>query len=193
MSNIAHNSEKFFRIVKHFINIGHIHTFSKCDKIIAEGSFDRLRHGEEEPKGGVSCTISENGNSFVFIENKLAKIFKTITIRQKDLDTALLYLDKQLSKIRTNSHIRIKADKDHPIFRVYEDIRKKYPLYIFSRISNEAEEELIKINEDEIGEFTHIVISDSNITELLINEIETERILNPEEKSILMNCLNNIK
>lgn len=193
MSNAAHNSDDFLSIVKHFINIGHIHTFSTCQKIIAGGSFDRLRHGEEEPKGGVSCTISENGNSYVFIENKFAKIFKTINIKQKDVEQALLYLDKQLSKIPISSHIRLKADKDHPIFRIYEDVRKKYPLYIFSKITNEAEQEKIIIDESELGEFTHIALSEFNIVDMLISEIETEKVLTNDERVILVDCLNNIK
>lgn len=193
MSNIAHSSVKFLSIVKHFISIGHIHTFSHYEKIIAQGSFDRLRHGEEEAKGGVLCTISENGNSFCFIQNKLAKTFKTINIRQKDLDLALVYLEKELGKLKINSHVRIKADKDHPILRIYEDVRKKYPLFIFSKLTNETELENNQVQADQLSEFTHITMSETNIVELLIDEIQTERILNIDEKKLITECLNSIK
>ena len=52
-----HNEHLYESIVKYAINIGHIHTHSVHGKIIAQGSFDRLAHGEEEKKGAVVCHL----------------------------------------------------------------------------------------------------------------------------------------
>jgi len=46
-----HNSEYYLSIVKKYIFIGHIHLMSTYQRILVQGSFDRLAHGEEEPKG----------------------------------------------------------------------------------------------------------------------------------------------
>ena len=54
-----HDSQKYLDIVKHYIFIGHIHTHSVYDRIIAQGSFDRLTHGQEEPKGYVVSIVDD--------------------------------------------------------------------------------------------------------------------------------------
>jgi len=136
-----HNEYDYLGIVKHFINIGHIHTFSTYERIIAQGSFDRLCHGEEEPKGAVLCTISDKEDSFSFIENKHAKIFKTIELKSNDLEVSFKKIDRVISKLPDNSHVRIKAKKDNPIYTNLDELKLKYPMIYFSKVSIEDIEE----------------------------------------------------
>jgi tyrosyl-tRNA synthetase len=45
-----HQEDDYLSITKHFVSNGHVHTFNVHSRIITEGSFDRLAHGEEEAK-----------------------------------------------------------------------------------------------------------------------------------------------
>ena len=126
----THNEAEYLSLVRYYISIGHIHSFSVCDRIIAQGSFDRLAHGEEEAKGGVVITLDpSNENSFVFIENKGAKGFKTITLKSKDLDKCYKQIDKIVSNMQVDDYVRIKAAKDHPLYLAFDDLKSQY-LYV---------------------------------------------------------------
>lgn len=184
----VHNEASYLSIVRHFINIGHVHTFSFYERIVAEGSFDRLSHGEEEPKGGVLCRISGKlGNSFEFIENKRAKIFKTITLRFKDVDRSILQVEKALSKHPENSFIRIKANKDHPLYVAFEQLKMKFPMYFFSKTSLEDEKDSQELTQATLKldeEYTPIAIHQGNIVQLITNEVRAKH--NLAEKQILI-------
>lgn len=172
-----HDESKYLSIVKYFINIGHIHTFSVYERIIAQGSFDRLSHGEEEPKGGVECHIHKDGSmEFFFIENKEAKIHKTIVVKQKDVDKALLFIEKKLAIIPQNSYVRLKAAKDHPIFLRFDEIKKLYPFYNWSKTSSDEEENVF--NDDLISTaiettYNPISLNRDNIETLLMQRIHS--------------------
>lgn len=187
-----HNEDDYLNIVRHFINIGHIHTHSVYDRIIAQGSFDRLAHGEEEAKGAVMCIISKtNGNSFFFIENKRAKIYKTIVLKSKDLERSIKQIEKDLAKLPDNSHIRIKATKDHPLYMAFEDLKVRYPMFYFKKTSLEDEAEdyiLVKelIVQDE--SYIPITIQKENIVEMLMTEVRNKYEL-PSHKLVSLQAL----
>ena len=189
-----HKESDYLSIVKHFINIGHIHTFSNYQRIIASGSFDRLSHGEEELKGGVLCTIREDGDDeFVFVQNKKAKIFKTISIRHQDLDVCYSQIDKVLSKIPINSHIRIKAKKDHPIYSALEQFKVRYPLYYFTKKSEEEAEEdrhlLVSTDISSDLEYTPITITPDNIVTMIMSEVCSKYQISERQEYLLTSLL----
>jgi len=90
----------FLSLVKEYIHIGHYHSFSRYDRIVANGSLERLSFNEEEPKGYVKIT---NGH-LEFIENKNAYIYKTLQITP---GTTLTKLDAQVLKYPKESYIRL--------------------------------------------------------------------------------------
>lgn len=137
-----HNEGEYLSLVKHFINIGHVHNFTTYERIIAEGSFDRIAHGEEEPKGGTLMTISPQGDSFDFVENKRAKIFKTIELRSTDVDKSMEQIRKVLAKIPDDSYVRIKSTKDHPVYQAFEELKTKFPMFNFSKTTKEDEQDV---------------------------------------------------
>ena len=187
-----HNEYDYLGIVKHFINIGHIHTFSTYERIIAQGSFDRLCHGEEEPKGAVLCTISDKEDSFSFIENKHAKIFKTIELKSNDLEVSFKKIDRVISKLPDNSHVRIKAKKDNPIYTNLDELKLKYPMIYFSKVSIEDIEEeyhLINTSADLSKEYSPIAITSENVRELLLTEINNKYKLTDKQLVLFDNIL----
>lgn len=189
----VHDAATYLSIVKHFISIGHIHTHSVFERIIAQGSFDRVAHGEEEPKGAVLCRISEkDGNSFSFIENKGAKIFKTIILKSKNLDNSLIQVEKVLAKIPENSYVRIKATKDHPLYVAFDDLKLKFPMYFFTKTNLEDEEDQNTIVNNAITldqVYCPVTINRENIVSLIMTEVNSKYSLEPKKIELLNQLL----
>ncbi len=171
-----HSSANYLPIVRYYISIGHIHTFSFYQRIIAQGSFDRLSQNEEEPKGAVEATIRKDGTcDFFFIENKRARIFKTINVKQRDVESSLRFIEKQLKGIRPDSFIRIRAGKLHPIMSAMDEVSKKFPEHNWSKITVEEEQELsqTELFTQEVEEvYVPITIHRDNIMDLVVQRLE---------------------
>jgi hypothetical protein len=185
-----HREEDYLAIVKHYINIGHVHGFMIYDRIIGQGSFDRNGHGEEEPKGGTICTIrSPTGDSFVFVENKGAKIFKTITLKTLDLDKCIAHIVKLTKNLPVGSFVRIKATKDHPIYSAFKDLESKFPLLRLSKLSSDKETEEVKSVSLDTDIYTPVSITDTNIVSLLMSEIRSKYNLTDSKLNMLSELL----
>ena len=85
MNNQVHEERFYLDKVKNFISIGHVHTYSTYERIVAQGSFDRLTHGQEEPKGAVLFTRVDGEWSYRFVENTKAKKYVDLEVKG-DLD-----------------------------------------------------------------------------------------------------------
>ena len=167
-----HNSDEYLKLVKYYIFIGHIHIFSCKDRIIAQGSFDRLAHGEEGPKGHVRAVINDDGEKeFFFCENKLARIYKTFKCYKYNLEETLQYLKKKVEKLPTKSCVRVEANHDHPIFSNMNQLVALYPTIVWTKLpkSDEIENEII--DSDEVEEYTQITINKDNVVSLLMNRL----------------------
>ncbi len=185
--NIKHSENDYLQITKYFINIGHIHTFSTYERIIAQGSVDRLSHNEEEPKGMVRCKIYKSGEmSFDFIENKNAKIFKTIELKNNDPDKNIKKIEKIIKNFPIDSYIRIKAKKDNPIYMSLEQLKLRYPEFNFTRKSIEDHEEEKKLESLLNDNYKPININEDNISTILIDQINSKHHLN-QDKLLLLN------
>lgn len=190
-SDHKHDEANYLSIVKHFINVGHVHTFSTYERILAQGSFDRLSHGEEEPKGGIYCDIrGPEGDSFVFIENKLAKIFKTIDLRSKDLDKCLATIANKTKDFPVDSYVRIKATKDHPVYIAFDELKLKFPQFNFSKTSIDdpsQDTQIKKLTDDQV--FTSITITSDNVINLILDEVNNTTQVDPGTKQELESLL----
>ena len=112
-----HNSEEYLKIVKYVISIGHIHVYSTFERIFAQGSFSRISHGEEDPKGMVHVDIFPDGTfKAAFIENKSATIFKTLNVTNMDMDTSFAFIATNVKDLPIHCNVRITAEHNHPIF-----------------------------------------------------------------------------
>lgn len=186
-----HDATSYLSLVKHYICIGHIHIHSVFERILAQGSFDRISHNEEEPKGGILFNISEKGDSFFFIENKGAKIFKTIVLKHKDLDRSLLQIDKALKNIPDNSYVRIKALKDHPLYVAFDELKVKFPMYVFTKTNIEDEEDRNSVVRNAVNldkTYNPVTINKDNIVTLVMQEVKLKHNL-PQDKLELLNSM----
>lgn len=125
----SHDPDRYLGIVRHYIFIGHIHRHSIWDRILVPGSMDRLCHGEEDPKGHLRVTVNPNGrNTITFVENKGAKIYRTINCTGLDLDHALTTIDSIMKDLPDGSFVRIEANKEDAVLVSLDVLRGKYPL-----------------------------------------------------------------
>lgn len=179
-----HDSRSYLEIVKHLIFIGHIHTYSQFDRIYAQGSFDRMGHGEEEPKGYLRVTRYPDGHHDVrFIENKGAKRFVTLDYTGLDVETIIQKAKVDTEELPQGSFVRITAEYKNSIFTNMDVLNRAVPhchwtknpkdISQAERLENEAVEEDIYIP---------IEIHKGNIKELI-----TERLKSLSIESVVFN------
>lgn len=178
--------EYFLNIVNNYIHVGHYHMFSKFDRIIANGSLERLAHGEEAAKGYV---IVED-DKYTFIENKNAYTYVTLNITNS---TTLERLDKMISKYPVNSYIRLLINKEHEFNINFNELKLHYLDYhmkkiIKENISDSSGSVNYILNDDDI-ELSNTFTIDSDIYNLLQNNIKAKYELNDSENLKLLNYI----
>lgn len=167
-----HIEENYLSIVKGPIFIGHVHTHSTFDRIIAPGSFSRLRHGEEEPKGMIDFVMDvDNSFKAKFIENELATIYKTITITGLNIDDSLDKIKRIVNKLPENSKVRIECEQGHPITadRSFVTLKAEY-LSINWSIKVVTDKSVIATDKEVFStenEYVPLIINENNIIELI--------------------------
>lgn len=189
-----HDSEEYLKIVKELIFIGHIHTFSKHDRIIAQGSFDRLSHGEEEPKGYVRISVNDNGDrKITFVENKGAKLFKSINCTNLSLEDTLNKISTTANSYPPNTHVRVIGDSNNPIFSNMNMLIRMHPLLVWSKLVKDNKvAEVVNIENMEEVTFTPITITNSNIKNLLLERIINTETTNPDVLAVADGILNEV-
>lgn len=160
-----------------FVNIGHVHTRSVFKRIIAQGSFGRISHGEEEAKGGSLVYVEKTGErQEFFVENKETTQFKTIRITFNDVDQASDQLTKKLKNIPDFSHIRVRASEGHAIFNVLDQFKKDYLTLIFTKITDKEAEKPKLIDESLLNaEYTPIHIDKENIVAMILDRVKARQ------------------
>lgn len=127
-----HDPVKYQSIVRHYISIGHIHQFSILDKIIAQGSFDRLVHGDEGAKGHVRILKGVPK----FIENKGAMRYKTLDVSGRTADIVVNDVHNYLAADTTHCSIRLQCTKEDVAFGMYRRLTQLYPYVRFEYINS---------------------------------------------------------
>lgn len=170
---VVHDEQAFTKIAKVAIFVGHIHTHSRSGKIIAQGSFDRLRHGEEEPKGYVWASIKSDRISVEFIENKNARIYKTVKVYGLDIQSTLDKIEKELKKLTDYACLRIEGEPGHAIFANFFELQRRFPNVTFTKLPKDKKtgEAIALPDNNEFAKWQPIDINKDNIVSLLINRL----------------------
>ncbi len=128
-----HIEERYLSIVRYVINTGHIHHASVFDRIHSNGSFDRVDHNYETPKGFWDVTLRAGEYQCTFIQNKDAKIYLTIDCRGLSVEDALRKIQLTLEANNVeDSYFRIWARDDDPILAHMGELKRRYKLYNWS-------------------------------------------------------------
>lgn len=171
----THNSAEYLELVSGHVWIGHDHTFKELDRIHGQGSFDRIAHGYEAPKGHMRALQQADGDwSIQFVENVDAMIFKTITCTGMDLTQTLDYIRHQLAGIPDGSHIRIRADSNNPIFTSMDSLVRLAPLMSWAKDPQRDKDKALAPLAEVGVKFVPISITRDNISELILERIANE-------------------
>lgn len=167
-----HSSEEYLKLVRDVIFIGHIHTYSNLDKIYAQGSFDRLSHGEEEPKGHIRATLFADGTRQVtFVENKLARKYITIKCGDLSIEDLIAKVTKIVNKIPDDSCVRLEGSSTHPAIVDMASIVRLYPTIVWSKhIKEDNEDTIIEEDVDDV-QYIPISIDRDNVEGLLMKRV----------------------
>lgn len=175
-SSFLYDETYFHTLTKGFIHIGHYHIHTRLDRIIANGSLERLSHGEEEPKGYAFV----QDETFSFIENTNAYSYKTINITPT---TDLSKLDKVINKLPHNSHVRLSMKPEHPFNTSFKDISLRYPDHNLKKLIKETPVNSTVtyiLSEDNLELPSHSML-ESNVYDSVMRSIEAKHSLNSNE------------
>lgn len=190
-----HSSEEYQKLVKVHIFIGHDHTHSRFGKITSQGSFDRLVHGEEEPKGFVKADIRNDKATIWFIENKDARIYKTVDCTGLSMEETVQALEAVVKTLRMDSCVRIKAESNHPVFSHMAELSKISATIEWSKKQDSEEIEKPQVNVSgltEMDEWAPIHIDANNITKIVMDRLKMKTIT-PEQLDFIHNQLEELK
>jgi DNA repair exonuclease SbcCD nuclease subunit len=124
-----HSSEEYLALVEELIFIGHDHHHTVHGRIIAQGSFDRLAHGEEEPKGHVRATLHGDGNyEAKFVPNENALQFVSIDCQGLSAEESILKIRPIANSLPDESHVRLLVDVKHPLTKNMNVLHRAWPL-----------------------------------------------------------------
>jgi hypothetical protein len=169
----CHSMERYLSIVRNYIFTGHIHLSSVWDRILCNGSFDRLSHGEEEAKGHWEALIRQNGeDDFTFVVNEGAKIYKSLDCTHLTLEDSLALIDKTVKTLRPDSAIRLVAERGDPILHALARVRKDYYQFQWTTKSVEVKDVQKNLLVDLRGEFKEIDITPDNVFDLMMERIQ---------------------
>lgn len=170
-----HDSAKYMSIINYFIGIGHVHIRTeKGGKILAQGSFDRLSHGEEAAKGHYRALISANGNRHWFVENIGARIYKTIDCRTLSVEETLDIMS-EYEDAPDKSNFRLLIARGGAVQHGIKDLRKRFPQFrIVTQMDELKEAEKQSLVQDKQPTVKPISITPTNISHLVTERLKRQ-------------------
>jgi len=186
-----HVSKRYQEITRRYVFSGHIHQSSRNGNILCNGSYDRISHGEEGPKGFWDVTWNNGRDKITFVEDTGAMIYKTYDCTDKSMPEILAHL-KDAANLPQNSHARIKARRSDPILASMQEVKSMYPHLYWSEKTVDAKDLQKTMLVDKRSEFRQVQLTEQNLPELLLARISaktTDPILLQRCKELLAeNC-----
>ena len=166
----AHVEKNYLSIVKYFIFIGHVHTMSRYDRILANGSPSRFRHGEEEDKGFLDVTICKAGDHKInFIVNRNDTIFKTFNLTGKSYDDAFKIVCDFITDKPHGSHFKLKTNRDEVFTKMFRELKKDLPFFNWVQERIKPDEDQQKV--DRVKKLVPVVLNENTLPKLIENQL----------------------
>ena len=177
------------------IVMGHIHISSAKDKVFYCGSFERMSHGEEQPKGFYKFN-DENGKwKAEFVGNDDAALFVTIYPQGYTTDEIIADFTKQIDEIFINKvgNVRV-AHNDAEIRSLLNKIcLQQYPdIKYTSKSVSDTDKTEIKITDINLDTFEDINPSRENLPELICQFLNENNKLDLLDVSTINMYLNGV-
>lgn len=176
VSSPKHSTERYLSITRLGVFVGHVHIPSQRQHLFSNGSFSRLCHGEEHPKGHWRCTFRKDGNhTYTFIENKNAAIYKTVDCTEFTIEQCFEALEF-VEMLPEKSNIRIIAERGNPVFNSVDVFRKRYPWIRWTTDFSNDTKTIVQSNllVDMRQQYRPIEITVGNISQILMERIRPQ-------------------
>ena len=174
--------------------MGHIHRPSHRANVYYCGSFDRMVHGEEEPKGFYTFTYTDKWVS-KFIVNNDSNKFITIEPKGDTIDDRLHDLLDKMQQVFPDRRGYVRVLYTNPEDRgIYHRVAvQTYPDIIFSgkRIGDAADNTL-DLAELDIDVFADVKLNANNLGELVYDFLVEHNKADGITKPSVLNCIQNL-
>ncbi len=173
-----HDTDAYLELVRYLIFGAHIHQHSRYRNFITNGSLDRLAHGEEEPKGHVRAKIrSETDMEVTFVENKNARIFKTVDCSGLSVEQAMDKIANQLLLIPDYGFVRVLSEPGSAILSAQLTLEKRWPVFNWTVAATKSKEEEMR-GDEVVQQIEHetIHISSDNIMDLVTQKLKSNQV-----------------
>lgn len=163
----CHKVERYEALVRYRIFIGHVHTHTCMEKIVAQGSLDRLKHGEEEDKGYWRFSY-ENGQVLdeTFVVNPHARVYLTLECLGHSFDEVAGRL-AEYADLPDGSNLRLHVLRSDDTYIDSKSLKARFPQFYITYKVKELEQSRLK-TEHRLPELTQMAaIRADNIIELM--------------------------
>ena len=177
---------QFDDIVKGVIIMGHIHTSSHKENVYYCGSFERMAHGEEEPKGFYTFTRdqqNEEGWQAKFIKNPDSTLFKTLEPVGPDMPAITNNYISQVKETfpdvaNTGGYVRV-VHKDPEVRTLLHKVTvQQFPKLIYSSKSIKGENDTeMRVDDITLELFEDVKPNRHNLSDLVCHFLEENDLL----------------
>lgn len=182
-----HNQEAYESFVDYLIVIGHDHKHKRNNKVVVPGSFDRITHSEEDPKGYLQFKLKPGKKTEVmFLENTAAEIYRSIDVTDLGLEEALEVIDTVINTLPINAKVRLIYKSNSPLNTHLQELAKKYTDTIWSKpkiVKDEVVEESIQIT---TPEYTAVILNRENLEDKLMYAIASRHQIDEHAARLLI-------
>lgn len=183
----THDEVEYQQLVRHQILIGHVHIQTINGKIFAAGSFDRICHNDEIPKGMFHFNVYDDGHfECTFIENKRAKQYVTWDVHSLDTKELNNAIKERIKELPKGSSIRLRCDPGDVANGDIDSFRREYPEQDWQITVEKATAKKNTVMESirnfDMSEF--VPLTEDNLLEMLLYELE----LNGHSETTIERC-----
>lgn len=173
----THDEQEYLALVKHQILIGHVHNMTVNERIYAAGSFDRICHADEIPKGMFHFEVRKDDTfTATFIENRGAKKYVTWEVHGLDTKELNFQIKERIKDLPRGSSIRLRCDPGDVANGDIDSYRREYQAFDWQITVEKATAKKNTVMESmrnfDMSEF--VPITKDNILELLLYELEIQ-------------------
>ncbi len=164
----VHDERSYLELTRYLIFIGHVHQYSNYERIYSQGSFDRLCHGDEGPKGFLKAVINNDGSyELSFVENEHAQIYKTVHIQDHDALASLEEIERVVGNLPAGSFVRLSCPAKHTLLTSMMVVKERWPQFRWTTISSEKKQTAREPIVDNTIEYVPIVINKQTLPDLI--------------------------
>jgi hypothetical protein len=171
----VHDSNAYLELCQGLILTGHEHPFNTNQRILNSGSFDRLCHGDEIPKGYIYSVYDSvtHDFQFTFIENTHAKKFLTVDATRVADEKVIEHIDSLTARLPVGSYVRVLVSRDSCYFASPQTLIEN-PLFVDFVISVENKDKKPKKKISQVlkpQNYSAIEITCENILQLMRDKL----------------------